>query len=123
MKLSLSTRIAESFSDKEKAAVPFEDFSELAKDNGYHAICMRASIAGIQSPKERVTAVRQIIDRLSLTVSMVTGDFAIPENFERGPQRVTKHHTLPQPCRGVSLRLDADMHEEGRGHRLDGARL
>lgn len=85
MKLSLSTRIAESFSDKEKAAVPFEDFSELAKDNGYHAICMRASIAGIQSPKERVTAVRQIIDRLSLTVSMVTGDFAIPENFERGP--------------------------------------
>ena len=85
MKLSLSTRIAESFSDKEKAAVPFEDFSELAKDNGYHAICMRASIVGIQSPKERVTAVRQIIDRLSLTVSMVTGDFAIPQNSARGP--------------------------------------
>lgn len=85
MKLSLSTRIAESFSDKEKAAVPFEEFSQLAKDNGYHAICMRASAAGIQSPNERVVEVRQIIDRLDLIVSMVTGDFAIPENFERGP--------------------------------------
>ena len=85
MKLSLSTRIAESFSDKEKASVPFEDFSQLAKDNGYHSICMRASVAGIQSPKERVSEVRQILDRLSLAVSMVTGDFAIPQNSERGP--------------------------------------
>lgn len=103
MKLSLSTRIAESFSDKEKAAVPFEDFSELAKDNGYHAICMRASIAGIQSPKERVTAVRQIIDRLSLTVSMVTGDFAIPQNSARGPdglRNITPYLDLAEafPC-------------------------
>lgn len=85
MKLSLSTRIAESFSDKEKAAVPFEEFSQLAKDNGYHAICMRASAAGIQSSKERIAEVRQILDHLDLRVSMVTGDFAIPENFERGP--------------------------------------
>ena len=123
MKLSLSTRIAESFSDKEKAAVPFEDFSELAKDNGYHAICMRASVAGTHSSKERVVEVRRILDSLDLKVSMVTGDFAIPENLERGPQRVAKHHTLPRPCRSLHLLPDADMHEEGGGHRLDGARL
>ena len=85
MKLSLSTRIAESFSDKEKAAVPFEEFAQLAKDNGYHAICMRASVAGIQSPMERVVEIHHIINRLDLTVSMVTGDFAIPQNSERGP--------------------------------------
>jgi sugar phosphate isomerase/epimerase len=85
MKMSLSARIAESFYDKKIAAVPFEDLAELAKDNGYGAICMRASVAGIQSPNERITSVRQTLDQLGLKVSMVTGDFAIPENFERGP--------------------------------------
>ncbi len=103
MKLSLSTRIAESFSDKEKAAVPFEEFSQLAKDNGYHAICMRASVAGIQSPKERVVEIHHIINRLDLTVSMVTGDFAIPQNSERGPdalRNITPYLDLAEafPC-------------------------
>ena len=95
MKLSLSARVAEAFFDKEKAVVPFPDLAQLAKDNGYHAICMRASVAGIQSPKERVAEVRQILDHLDLNVSMVTGDFAIPENFERGAWCSTKHHPLP----------------------------
>ena len=85
MKLSLSARIAESFFKKEEAVVPFEELAQLAKDNGYHAICMRASAAGIQSPTERIAEVRQTLDSLDLRVSMVTGDFAIPENFERGP--------------------------------------
>ena len=85
MKMSLSARIAESFYDKKIAAVPFEDLADLAKDNGYAAICMRASVAGIQSPNDRITSVRQTLDRLGLKVSMVTGDFAIPENLERGP--------------------------------------
>ena len=103
MKLSLSTRIAESFSDKEKAAVPFEEFSQLAKDNGYHAICMRASVAGIQSPKERVVEIHHIINRLNLAVSMVTGDFAIPQNSERGPdalRNITPYLDLAEafPC-------------------------
>ena len=103
MKLSLSTRIAESFSDKEKTAVPFEEFSHLAKDNGYHAICMRASVAGIQSPKERVVEIHHIIDGLNLAVSMVTGDFAIPQNSERGPdalRNITPYLDLAEsfPC-------------------------
>ena len=85
MKLSLSARIAESFSKKEESVAPFEELAQLAKDNGYRAICMRASVAGIHSSKERVAEVRQILDRLDLRVSMVTGDFAIPENSERGP--------------------------------------
>ena len=103
MKLSLSARVAESFFDKEKAIVPFEDLAQLAKDNGYHAICMRASVAGIQSPKERVAEVRQTLDRIGLKVSMVTGDFAIPENFERGPnalRNITPYLDLAEafPC-------------------------
>ena len=103
MKLSLSARIAESFFDKEKAVVPFEDLAQLARDNGYHAVCMRASVAGIQSPKERVAEVRKILDHLDLNVSMVTGDFAIPENFERGPnalRNITPYLDLAEafPC-------------------------
>ena len=103
MKLSLSARVAEAFFDKEKAVVPFPDLAQLAKDNGYHAICMRASVAGIQSPKERVAEVRKILDHLDLNVSMVTGDFAIPENFERGPnalRNITSYLDLAEafPC-------------------------
>ena len=61
MKLSLSARIAEAFFKKEESIVPFEELAQVAKDNGYHAICMRASVAGIQSPKERVAEVCQIL--------------------------------------------------------------
>lgn len=85
MKLSLSSRIAESFYDKTIATLPFEDVAQLAKENGYRAICMRASVAGIQSSIDRVKSVRQTLDQLGLRVSMVTGDFAIPENLEPGP--------------------------------------
>ena len=85
MKLSLSSRIAESFYDKTIATLPFEDVAQLAKENGYRAICMRASVAGIRSSIDRVKSVRQTLDQQGLRVSMVTGDFAIPENLEPGP--------------------------------------
>ncbi|MDE0042779.1 MAG: TIM barrel protein [Candidatus Poribacteria bacterium] len=115
MKLSLSTRIAESFSDKEKAAVPFEAFSQLAKDNGYHAICMRASVAGIQSPKERVVEIHHIINRLNLAVSMVTGDFAIPQNSERGPdalRNITPYLDLAESFPCVLMRICMKKEED-----------
>lgn len=85
MKLSLSSRIAESFYDKTIATLPFEDVAQLAKENGYRAICMRASVAGIQSSTDRVKSVRQTLDQQGVRVSMVTGDFAIPENLDPGP--------------------------------------
>ena len=85
MKLSLSVRIAESFGDKTKTTMPFENLAQLAKENGYHALCMRASVAGIQTPKERVVEMRQGLDELGLTFSMSTGDFPIPQNNEHGP--------------------------------------
>ena len=94
MKLSLSTRIAESFSDKEKAAVPFEEFSQLAKDNGYHAICMRASAAGIQSPKERIAEVRQAhgdgADGLEVARRLAaTMDAVVHAAYEKGLEQTT----------------------------------
>ena len=86
MKLSLSVRVAESFADKTKITVSFEELAQLAKENGYAALCMRASAAGIQTPKERVAEIKSVIDEQGLKVSMITGDFAIPQNDEHGPE-------------------------------------
>ena len=115
MKMSLSARIAESFYDKKIASVPFEDLADLAKDNGYGAICMRASVAGIQSPDDRITSVRQTIDRLGLKVSMVTGDFAIPENLERGPdglRNITPYLNLAEAFACDLLRICMKSEED-----------
>ena len=85
MKLSLSVRVAESFSDKTRATMGFEALAGLAKEVGYRAVCMRASQAGVQTPAERLREMRGTLDGMGLTVSMVTGDFAIPQNSEQGP--------------------------------------
>ena len=41
MKLSLSVRIAESFSNKEKVDMTFDEIVELATSLGYDAVCMQ----------------------------------------------------------------------------------
>ncbi len=85
MKLSLSVRIAESFSDKTATTMRIDQLVTLAKSLGYEALCMRASQAGIHSPPERIRQIREEIDAAGLRVSMVTGDFAVPRNDEHGP--------------------------------------
>ena len=85
MKLSLSVRIAESFSDKTATTMRIDQLVTLAKSLGYQALCMRASQAGIHSPPERIRQIREEIDAAGLRVSMVTGDFAVPRNDEHGP--------------------------------------
>ena len=54
MKLSLSVRVAESFLDKKKATLTIDELIALAKDNGYEALCMRASQAGTHSEPETI---------------------------------------------------------------------
>lgn len=85
MKLSLSARVAESFSNKEEASLNLEQLIDLARNHGYRAICMRASQAGIHSPPEQVSRMSRRISEAGLKVSMVTGDFAVPRNDELGP--------------------------------------
>ena len=85
MKLSLSARVAESFSNKEEASLNLAQLIDLARDHGYRALCMRASQAGIHSPPEQVSRMSRQIGEAGLTVSMVTGDFAVPRNDELGP--------------------------------------
>lgn len=85
MKLSLSVRVAETFSSKEHTAIPFAEILALARRHGFDALCMRASAAGIHTPAETIDAMRRSIESAGLSVSMVTGDFAVPANNERGP--------------------------------------
>ncbi|MCI0538485.1 MAG: sugar phosphate isomerase/epimerase [Verrucomicrobiales bacterium] len=85
MKLSLSVRIAEEFSSKEKASMSLTELADLAKAAGYDAVCMRASQVGIHSPEETVGQAAAILQARGLSVSMVTGDFDIVYNNERGP--------------------------------------
>lgn len=86
MKLSLSVRIAESFSNKEKVDMTFDEIAQLASSLGYDAVCMRASVAGIQTPVDVLREMRGKLDAANLVVSMVTGDFAVPRNDGHGPE-------------------------------------
>ena len=85
MKLSLSARVAESFSNKEEASLNLAQLIDLARNHGYRALCMRASQAGVHSPPEQVAHMSRRIREAGLHVSMVTGDFAVPRNDELGP--------------------------------------
>ena len=85
MKLSLSVRIAEAPGSKEETIRSFDEIAKLANQIGYHAVCMRASQAGVQTPLEQITAIRKQVETLNLGVSMVTGDFPVPINNEQGP--------------------------------------
>ncbi len=85
MKLSLSVRIAEAFDNKEKSNMPFGDMLQLALRYGFQAMCFRASVAGTHTPVEVVREYRRELDEAKLQVSMITGDFAVPNNNDNGP--------------------------------------
>ena len=87
MKLALSVRVAEGFGDKRRATASLDDLARIATDNGYAALCMRASQLGTHSPPDEIRRGRQTVDAAGLAVSMVTGDFPIPENHDvHGPE-------------------------------------
>lgn len=86
MKLSLSVRVGEKYTDKRQAAVPLHDLADIACNSGYHALCMRASQIGIHTPRDEVASQARFLRDRNLRVSMVTGDFPIPENTDDGPQ-------------------------------------
>lgn len=85
MKLSLSVRVAESFSNKRVSDIPLDELALLAADAGYEALCMRASVVGVHSGSREAARVKAKVAAHGLTVSMVTADFAVPENSAEGP--------------------------------------
>ena len=108
MNLSLSVRVAESFSNKRVIDIELPDLVRIARDAGYLALCMRASMVGVHSPKERVLLVRRTLDDFGIEVSMVTGDFAVPENGPEGPgclRSIAPHLDLAETLKSDLIRV------------------
>lgn len=117
MKLSLSVRVAEKFLAKREANMTLQQLASLAAQHGYDALCMRASQVGVHSPRETVCAARALLAEHDLPVSMLTGDFPIPENSDdEGPQAL-RHITpyldlaeqLGAPLLRVCIKTDEDL--------------
>ncbi len=85
MQLSLSVRVAKSFTNKRVSTLPFARLARAAKYAGYDALCMRASVISVESSQEARRNVLRELKAQQLKVSMVTGDFAVPENSAEGP--------------------------------------
>ena len=116
MKLSLSVRVGEKYTDKRKAAISLTGLSDIALAGGYHALCMRASQLGIHTPRDELALQARLLCERNISVSMVTGDFPIPENTDEGPQalrNITPYLDLAQTleCRlvRVALRCEEDI--------------
>ena len=85
MKLSLSVRVAESFSNKRESVIPLADLARIAAEAGYDALCMRASVVGVHSPAGAAARVKATVAEQGMDMSMVTADFPVPENSAEGP--------------------------------------
>lgn len=116
MELSLSVRVAESFSNKRVVDIALPDLAGIARRAGYAALCMRASVVGVRSAPETVASARALLKREGLAVSMVTGDFAVPENGDDGPgclRNIAPHLDLAQAlgCEliRVCIKTEADI--------------
>ena len=114
--LSLSVRIAEGFLSKEESILNLDEFIELAKRSGYDALCIRASQIGIQTPRELIKQGAAKIQNYGLPVTMVTGDFDIVYNNDKGPnclQNITPFldlaTMLDAPLIRVAIKTDADI--------------
>lgn len=92
MKLSLSVRIAEEFSSKERAALPLREVADIAVEAGYRGLCMRASQVGAHSSKIEVELARILIEARQLETTMVTGDFSVVYNNEDAPSCLRRIH-------------------------------
>lgn len=116
MILSLSVRIAEGFQSKETASMSLEALAALARASGYAGLCMRASQVGVHSGNAAVQEAAAVVRRHGLTVTMVTGDFAIVYNNDAGPNCLWRIRpyldlalALNAPLIRVALKHDEDI--------------
>lgn len=115
MKLSLSVRIVEA-ACKTRLNIPFAELAQMAADLGYAALCMRASVVGVQSSDAELQQVKSIVDAAGLGISMITADMNIPQNNDQSPQALqdfkpTLHvaEMLGSPLVRVCLKQESDI--------------
>jgi hypothetical protein len=61
MRLSLSVRVAESFHDKTRLALPFPEVLATALASGYEGLCLRASVVSVHDPVDRAAQVNGLM--------------------------------------------------------------
>ena len=105
MYLSLSVRVAESFTNKRISTVPLGDIADSAGNAGYRALCMRASVVGSDADPSRQAEVLATVQQRGLGISMVTPDFAVPENSPEGPAVLRNIEAALDLC----ARLECDL--------------
>lgn len=62
-----------------------EMLADLAVAAGYGGICMRASQIGVHSSQAETRAACEVLNDRGLSVTMITGDFDVVYNNDRGP--------------------------------------
>jgi sugar phosphate isomerase/epimerase len=115
MKLSLSVRVSEKFSNKREVAIPFEELAAIASASGWGALCTRPSVIGVQHGPERSREIREILDRHGLVASMATTDFSVPENTDQGPdclRKITPHLDLAEALGADLIRVCMKSEED-----------
>jgi len=87
MPLALSVKNAEGFRDDKviQCTKTFEEFVQIAKKTGYDGIHLRASLAGLQTPLDRLYQMRTQLKAAGLRVSSVCPDFPVPINNDHAP--------------------------------------
>ena len=114
MQLSLSVRIAEGFLSKEDATLSLSEVVNIAGNSGYDAICMRGSQVGVHSSHAAIANAAETLANSELAVSMVTGNFDIVYNNEKGPEclrHITPFLKLAKSLGAKMIRV-ALKHEE-----------
>ena len=117
MRLSHSVRVAERADFKREASAPLDQLARAAAAAGCHALCMRASQLGVDTPPALVAEGRRLLDSLGLKVSMVTGDFHIPENTEDAPdalRNITPYLDLAEALGSDLVRIGMKRDEDIR---------
>jgi len=115
MKLSLSTRVAEVPRRKDAALMNLAEIARLAKAEGYRALCMRESQAGLRSSAVELKQARQMLDGLGLGISMITGGFDVPANNERtgmALREISKHLDVAQALGANLIRIGIKAHTD-----------
>ena len=105
MYLSLSVRVAESFTNKRISTVPLADIADTASSAGYRALCMRASVVAADDEPARQGEALAAVRQQGLSISMVTPDFAVPENSPEGPGVLRNI----EPALDLCERLECDL--------------
>jgi sugar phosphate isomerase/epimerase len=115
MRLSLSVRIAEGFLSKEIPTLDLPSLAALAREAGYHALCMRASQVGVHSPLEAWAQCCHVLRSHGLTASMVTGDFDTVYNNDRAPdalRNIGPYLQLAQALQATMIRVAVKKPED-----------